>query len=586
MGWLIDDFLDNISSKKIYFIIAVCIIGFLIYSNTFTAPFVFDDIGTVYGNNALRKLNLLLEWWSFLKPRFLGYLTFLLNYKIAGWNLALYHITNLLLHILTTFFVWRLVLLIFETPRFKESYISTHKKYIALFCALIFLTHPIQTQAVTYIVQRFTALAALFYILSVYFFIKARIKKSLSFFIFSIFSMLLAFWSKENAFSIPVMLIVCELYFFSNFRKFINLKFIALWIFFFAVCIKFIFQLVSLSDAFGKKVTFAGENITSQNYLISQFGILIRYLKLLIIPVGQSIDHYESPINNIFEPSVVAGIIVLSFIVILAVITFRKYRLISFSIAWFLVSMSVESSFIPIQDLMVEHRLYLPTFGFSLFITLIIYYFSRNKIAKKWPYVFVILILIYGVMTFARNNVWISKVSIWLDAVKKNSNNDRALTNLGGAYSKDKNYKQAQYYLDKSLSINPKNPDALVIKGALIGQQGQLDEALDLFYRALELFPNHIGAYSNIAVIYYKQEKYDEAANVYKKILEISPDNVTVYEMLSYVLVLGGQEEEAKEYMQKAIRLDSSSVDTFKKMEESLKKSRDTKSLESSETIN
>src|SRR3989338_9876767 len=90
MGWLIDDFLDNISSKKIYFIIAVCIIGFLIYSNTFTAPFVFDDIGTVYGNNALRELNLLLEWWSFLKPRFLGYLTFLLNYKIAGWNLALY----------------------------------------------------------------------------------------------------------------------------------------------------------------------------------------------------------------------------------------------------------------------------------------------------------------------------------------------------------------------------------------------------------------------------------------------------------------------------------------------------------------
>src|SRR3990172_7703636 len=226
MGWLIDDFLDNISSKKIYFIVTVCIIGFLIYSNTFTAPFVFDDIGTVYGNNALRQLNLLLELWSPLKPRFLGYLTFLLNYKIAGWNLALYHITNLLLHILTTFFVWRLVLLIFKTPRFKESYISKHKKYIALFCALIFLTHPIQTQAVTYIVQRFTGLAALFYI-------------------------------------------------------------------------------------------------------ISQFGILIRYLKLLIIPVGQSIDHYESPVNNIFDPSVIAGITILLLIVILAIITFRKHRLIS-----------------------------------------------------------------------------------------------------------------------------------------------------------------------------------------------------------------------------------------------------------------
>src|SRR3970282_2932376 len=99
MGWLIDDFLDNISSKKIYFIIAVCIIGFLIYSNTFTAPFVFDDIGTVYGNNALRKFNFLLHWWSFLKPRFLGYLTFLLHYKIAGWNLRFTHSTNYLFNI-------------------------------------------------------------------------------------------------------------------------------------------------------------------------------------------------------------------------------------------------------------------------------------------------------------------------------------------------------------------------------------------------------------------------------------------------------------------------------------------------------
>ena len=579
MGWLIDDFLHNLAFKKLYFIVVVCILGFIIYSNTFTAPFVFDDIGTIYGNHALRRLNLLIEWWSPLKPRIVGYLTFLLNYKIAGWGVAVYHFTNLLIHIATTIFVWRLVLLIFKTPKLKDSEVSKHKESIAVFCALIFLTHPIQTQAVTYIVQRFASLATLFYVLSVFLYAKARIGKNVYYFAGAIVTMILGFLTKESAFTIPIMLIIFEFYFFGGLRKFLRPKFIALWILFLAVCTKFILLLVSTNDAFGPKTTFRGEEVTSANYLITQFGVFIKYIKLLTIPVGQSIDHYQPVIANVFEPSVIAGISLLLFLVILAIITFKKFSLLSFSIAWFLTTMSVESSFIPIKDLMFEHRLYLPMVGFSLFTSVIIYYIFRNKIPKKWPYILLVLIFIYGCMTFLRNNVWISKVSIWLDVVKRNPNNTRALTNLGSAYFKIKEFEQAQYYLDKSLSINPKNPDALVVKGTIYGERGQFDEALSMFDKALEIVPGHIGAYSNTGVVYFKLQKYEDAANAYKQIIKISPNNVPVYEILSYILTIGGKDNEAQEYVQKAIRLDPSLVNAYKNIE-SLKKSREEKRME------
>lgn len=572
MFWLIDDFLTNITSKKKFFITTVCILGFLIYMNTFTAPFVFDDYSNIYANNAYRNLNLLTAWWSPLKPRFIGYFTFFLNYQIGGWNTSIYHLTNLAIHIATTLMVWRLLLLIFETPKIKGLEISKQKTTIAAFCALIFLTHPIQTQAVTYIVQRFESLAAFFYIVSLYFYLKARLAKKLYYLIPTAASMALGFLTKETAFTLPAMFLVFEFFLIGNFKRFLNPKILTILFVFFGVCLRAFFSLTSLSDALGAKITLSGETVNSKNYLITQLAVFLKYIKLVIIPIGQSVDHLQPVISSIANPFVLTGLLLVTLLVTVAIFTFKKSPLISFSIAWTFLTMSIASSFLPLGDLMMEYRLYLPMVGISLFLVTSLWHI-RKSLPVKWTYLLLVLVFAYGILTFARNNVWLTRSGVWKDVVSQNPKNTRALTNLASAYFTEKNYGNARKYVDKSLELFPNNPDALVIKGAIAAQKEQYTEAVEYIQAALALDSEHIGAYYNLAVVSYKQKQYNKSAEAFKNILRIGPnkDNVILLEMLSYVLSLDGKTEEAQFYKQQAISLDPSSEKDFKRIESSVK---------------
>ncbi|MBI4689413.1 MAG: hypothetical protein HY754_03970, partial [Nitrospirae bacterium] len=166
----------------------IAIVGLLVYSNTFYVPFQFDDIPNIAENYMLKDLT---KFWPPGGARWLGFLTLALNYKLGGLNVTGYHIFNLVIHILNAILVYWLIVLTFKTPyiamrnaefgfRNSENNIP-HSAFgiphleIALFSALLFVSHPIQTQAVTYIYQRFASLATFFYLLSLVMYIKFRI---------------------------------------------------------------------------------------------------------------------------------------------------------------------------------------------------------------------------------------------------------------------------------------------------------------------------------------------------------------------------------------------------------------------------
>ena len=204
---------------------------FLIYSNTFHASWHFDDKPNIVNNYQLHLKDLNSESivralfsnprdpWNLGKRmhRPVVRLTFALNWYFGKDHVTGYHIVNITVHILSAFFLYLTILNLFNSRNFKDKF-NGKEQFIALLTASLWAINPIQTQAVTYIVQRMSLLAAMFYILSLYFYIKARIEdlpsKRILLIISCFLSYLFALGSKENAAMLPIALLLVEFVFF------------------------------------------------------------------------------------------------------------------------------------------------------------------------------------------------------------------------------------------------------------------------------------------------------------------------------------------------------------------------------------
>ena len=228
---------NNFLSRPIAHILIIIIIGLAAYSNTFHGTFHLDDDVIITSNPITKNLNYFVDikksevfkhkhFYKIFKNRYIGNLTFALNYKIHGLNVIGYHIVNILIHIINAILVYSLVILTFRTPFIRNSSVRKYSKYTAFLTAILFVCHPIQTQAVSYIVQRFSSLATLFFFLALVAYIKWRLKThqpslqsnitNISLYLLSIFSAILAMKTKEIAFTLPVIIFVYEFIFFEG----------------------------------------------------------------------------------------------------------------------------------------------------------------------------------------------------------------------------------------------------------------------------------------------------------------------------------------------------------------------------------
>ena len=195
--------------------ILIVSLGAMVYSNAFYCSYHFDDLRFIVGNGVIRNFN---DWpniWHFWHSRFVVFLSLALNYKIGGLNVFGYHLFNLMVHELSAIFVWWFVNLTLLSSAMKEKMISGQSDIIALFAALIFVAHPLQTEAVTNIWQRCACLAALFYLASLCFYIKARMAgRWESYYYFSsLITAIVAMFTKENAVTLPLMILAYEIIF-------------------------------------------------------------------------------------------------------------------------------------------------------------------------------------------------------------------------------------------------------------------------------------------------------------------------------------------------------------------------------------
>lgn len=475
-------------TKYGFHIFLIFCIGIIAYSNSFNAPFAFDDYDNIVDNPIIKNLHNFvdsssvtkLEKYGIFKSRYIGFLTIALNYQLNGIDVTGYHIVNLAIHICNAILVYWLVILTFRTPFFSETKNSQDTKtysIIALFSALLFIAHPLQTQAVTYIIQRFTSLGALFYILSLVMYIAWRLctsdsnsKKAIFLYLVSLLSAICAMKTKEFSFTLPFVIVLYEILFFKETIKRRTMFLIP----FLLTTLIIPFNLIqvnpsgnSLFEAIGAK-TKLQTSMSRSDYLATQFRVIVTYLRLLIYPVGQNIDYDYRISHSFLSKDVVASFFILFSMIISAFCFFvtscknsstKIFRLISFGILWWFITLSIESSFIPIQDVIFEHRVYLPSVGLLIslvatFVWLLKKYQIKNRIGLVIGITIIIILL---TATYNRNKVWQSRIALWTDAATKSPNNSRTSCNLGNAYLEEYKTWEALLSFIKSLEQNAAN---------------------------------------------------------------------------------------------------------------------------------
>jgi len=380
MGFVqtIKDKAERLYAGPRFTLAAFMLIGVMVliaYSNTFTASFHFDDTPAIVDNLAIKHVTLdnILHLISINRP--VVNLTLMLNYQLGGLNVVGYHIFNIAVHIANSCFVYLLILWTLNLPVLAKRY-ADKAAWMALFGALLFGVHPVQTESVTYIITRTELVATFFYLGTFLLFIQGVRTKRYSYFIGAACSSFLAMGSKEWAVTLPAMLFLYDVLFLSEGK--LNPA-LSRWMAYMLITLPgwgLIAHTLNLTASGGSGAS-VGFNISNSSgiplnawtYLLTSFNVIWTYVRLLFLPINQNLD-YDYPVAQ----TLFAFPTLLSFIGHLVVVGAafwlylkKGWTLIPFGVAWFYITLSPVQSFVPVLDVIFEHRVYLPSIGFFIF---------------------------------------------------------------------------------------------------------------------------------------------------------------------------------------------------------------------------
>jgi hypothetical protein len=372
-------------------------VALVAYSNTFHVPFHFDDRPNIIENPNVQVkiftwdgLGRLIKNTYTVSIRVFSYFTLALNYYFGGFNVFGYHLVNFFIHIASGIFLYWFLLLTFNLPSLREKYGPISYK-VALFSSLIFIAHPIQTQSVTYIVQRMASMSGMFYLLSLVLYIKGRLSTGgprVFYFGGMVSSYLLGVFSKENVAILPLFICLYEFYFFQKFDLTPRGK-------------NILFALIGallVLGAFGFAIlgkryidvtieSYQERPFTMLERVLTQSRVVLYYLTLLAFPHPSRLNlDYDFPISKTIldPPTTLISILIIAGLIGYSIWTAKKRPILSFCILWYFGNLVIESSIFPLE-MVYEHRLYLPAVGpFVLFSLLVIR--GVEKLKYKIPF--------------------------------------------------------------------------------------------------------------------------------------------------------------------------------------------------------
>ena len=498
----------------------------LSYVNTFDASWQFDDKPNIIENHFLhiedlRPESLISTFFTQPKnPRETGNklhrpianLTFALNWYFGKDNVTGYHAVNLVIHLLTALLLLLTILNLCRSPNLSDKF-DDREYLVAFLTVALWASHPIQTQAVTYIVQRMTALAAMFYILSILCYVKCRLSHSslgrICFLLGCGLAFLFALGSKENTATLPAGLLLVEVTCFQDLSRERTRRSFVWGAIAGGVLLIILSSWLFLPD---NPLAFIGgyhhRPFSLSERLLSEPRIVLYYLSLIFFPLpGRlSIEHDITISTSFFEPWTTLPVILITLILIVFGLSqIRKRPLIALAVLFFYLNHIIESTIIPLE-LIFEHRNYLPTMFLFLPIVAgflkIPDYFEKRRTAMRAVLVSVVVLLVIamGAGSFIRNRAWATEISLWQDAMVKAPQSARPLTNLAwqvtyGPNSDPDQFDEALKLYEKALSLRKSrssiNPVILQNMAGIYFRKGETLKAIELLEKALALSPDY-----------------------------------------------------------------------------------------------
>ncbi len=515
-----------------------------VYAGALRVPFLFDDAGAVVNNPSIRQLATALTPpldGSTTTGRPVVNFSFALSYKLGGGAAWAHRAVNLAIHAAAAVALFGLVRRTLSGPVLGARYTSSAPS-LAFAVSLLWAVHPLQTESVTCIAQRTESLCGLFYLLTLYAFVRGAAAASAGWLVLSCIACLLGMGTKEVMVSAPLLVLLHD-------RTFIAGSFRAADRarrgYYLGLASTWLLLLALLLAGGGTRGVSAGLGLGLDGwaYLLKQAEALVLYLKLSVWPHPLVLDYGTAVAHS---PGEVwwQGLIVLTLLA-LTIWALVRRPIMGFAGAWFFLILAPSSSFVPlVTQTMAEHRMYLPV---AALIGLGIAGFHRLLASRAWL-AWGALAVVFAWLTVVRNNDYRDPLTIWTDTVAKCPRSARAQHNLGVELLRLGRGAEALPHFEQAVAIQPDYVAANYSWGLGLLEQGRGAEAIDRLERTVELGPAHADAHLALGNALMQAHRPTEAVPHFEESLRLKPAADAHYNLAVTLTALGRTGEAERNY--------------------------------------
>jgi len=496
----------------------------LAYMNSLSGPFIFDDLEGIVDNSHIRRLWPLSDMLFNAPPdsppagRPIVSLSLAINYTIGGLNVRGYHLFNIAVHLLSVLVLYGLVRRTFLDTRLNARF-ERSGPFLAFAVTLIWAVHPLHTETVNYVSQRTELLMGLFYLLTLYCAIRAwRSDRPRFWSAASVASCAIGMGCKESMVSAPLIVLLYDVALVSrSFREALR-RHASLYVGLAATWV-----LLAWLNASAPRGRTCGTDlgISSLDYLRTQAGIIVWYLRLAFWPNPLVISYEDWPIARSLLPILPQGLFIVTLLLLTAWALWRR-RPAALLGAWFFLILAPTSSFIPIvTELAAERRMYLPLAAVTVASVLGLRgLFNLTKRRRTSPpkgitvlpsLALLLVVATLGYTTALRNCEYRTATDIWADAVAKRPRNWVALVGLACELAKAGQHQEAIKYCSRAIALKPDYIDGYTKRSIAYAGIGDWKKALLDCNAAVTLKPDHVEAYHMRAMIRFSTRDYDQA---------------------------------------------------------------------------
>lgn len=537
-------------NKSLVIILFLFVITLISQANTFSNDFAWDDFFFIVDNIHIRSLGEIPGF--FIEPS-TGYLYrplrgvfYTINRQIWGLNVFGYHLNSLLLHFLVT------VSLFFITLKI------TDKTIFSFVVSLFFAVHPVHTARITNMTAAFDVFGILFLLLSVLFYIIFSKEKKRKYYFLSIISYLLALFSSEEAITLILLLFLYDFSFnhkinFKNFKLLLKkyVPYILITVFYLIVRFLVLRQIGRAPHYF--EHTLFGTLLTTTKAFVGYIGILF-------YPFNLSVERVVSLETSIFSIKIILSLIILLSVLFFFFKSYKKSKILFFSIGWFFITMLPFSNILPQFTVMADRYLYLSSYGFCLFLAFFIFKIKKINLIKKYSKLIIILLVIlittiYTLSTIQRNAEWKDGFTLLSEDVKKNPLGTRTHHFLALHYRNDGDYETALAYATRAIELASKNYNAYENLGTIHAYKKNYDKSIEFYNKAIELNPEFYLAYTNLGLVYSYIGDFNNSLLYLKKAIEVNPALSKAHNDLGTVYAQLGKFNLAIQEMEKSIEI-------------------------------